>query len=124
MIKVLVIDDNADIRTTIKHMLGPLEASIAEAEDGVRGVASYRANPADVVILDIFMPEKDGIETLADLRRLTPGVPVIAISGGGSHGFTGVLKTASLMGAVCTLDKPFSQAQLLAAVESVLPKQA
>ena len=72
----------------------------------------------DLIVTDIYMPDKDGLEVIAEARRVCPGVPVIAVSS-----FTGardMLRTAKLLGAICTLQKPFTDQNLLQAVSQAL----
>ena len=83
-------------------------------------MAAYREAPADVVLLDMFMPEKDGLETLRELRQLDPKVRVIAMTGGGSYHNVGILKPAMLMGASKLLFKPITIGELKTAIEETL----
>jgi two-component system, chemotaxis family, chemotaxis protein CheY len=113
---VLVIEDEDYIRSLMREMLTPNGYEVREAENGVEGVKMYKQNPASVVLLDMFMPEKDGLETLRDLLRIDPRVRVVAMSGGGKHSHVQILKPASLMGAIHVLLKPFTRDDLLAAL--------
>ncbi len=80
----------------------------------------WRERPGDLVITDIHMPEKDGIETILELRELTPGLRIIAISGGLQTRHLDLLGDAMLLGAVLTVPKPFTLAEILAAVSQAL----
>lgn len=120
MPRILVIEDSADIRTLIAGMLKPLGFEVREAEDGVQGLQAYREAPADLVLLDMFMPEKDGLETLRELRQLDPGARVVAMTGGGTRNNVNILKSARLLGASALLLKPFTTAQLRAVVTETL----
>ena len=73
----------------------------------------------DVVVTDILMPEKDGIELLMELRERAPDLPVIAISGGGRISSLNYLETASAMGAVAVFNKPFNEKFLIEKIESL-----
>ena len=117
MPKVLVVDDEAPIRRLIRRTLERDGYEVEEAEDGAVALRRYRAAPADLVILDIFMPEKEGLETL---RELGPEAKVIAISGGGRAGNLLPLRSAQTFGALRTLTKPFEPSALLASVSDVL----
>lgn len=121
MAHVLVIDDNQDVRDLIQFILEGAGYSVELAPDGAAGLRSQRARPADVVITDIFMPNQDGLETIARLREEYPAVRVVAMSGGGGSGIKGggCLSTAREVGAHAVLPKPFDLDQLLRAVGDV-----
>ncbi len=91
-----------------------------EAAEGGEGVEVLKAQTVDMVLVDLFMPGKEGLETIMELRRLHPGIRIIAMSGGGTKGHMDVLKAAKLMGARRTLQKPFTREQLLEALETEL----
>lgn len=93
-----------------------------EARDGNEGLALHKEDPCDLVITDIIMPEKEGLETILEFRKADPCLPIIAISGGGRQGYSGYLEAAQPFGANRSLAKPFSQEDLLGAVESCLSK--
>lgn len=121
MVRVLVIDDNQDVRDLIQFILEGAGYAVELAPDGEAGLRSQRARPADVVITDIFMPNQDGLETIARLREEYPRVRVIAMSGGGGSAIKGgrYLSTAREIGAHVLLPKPFGLDQLLRAVGDV-----
>src|SRR5262249_45202368 len=79
--RVLVIDDEAAVRAAVCDVLSDVGCQVAEAGDGVAGVESLRQNAADAVVMDIYMPLRDGFETIRELRRVAPHVRIIAISG-------------------------------------------
>src|SRR5688500_6780699 len=83
-LKIQVIDDDEFIRLTIKSILKKYGCSISEAADGNIGVALYKREKPDIVITDMLMPDKEGIETISEIRAVNPKVKIIAISGGGS----------------------------------------
>src|SRR5687767_1549944 len=83
MARILVIDDDRDVRTLVLYELEAAGHEVRAASDGAQGMALQRALAADVVVTDIFMPEKEGIETICDLNAEFPQVKIIAISGGG-----------------------------------------
>ncbi len=120
MTTVLVIDDSVEIRELLQQMLKALGYNAREAEGGAQGLDSYQAAPADVVLLDMFMPDMDGLETLRKLRQIDPGVRIIAMTGGGAFHNVGILKPASLMGANRLLFKPIMLEELRNAVEAVM----
>ena len=80
----------------------------------------YRSDPADVVITDIVMPEKEGLETIQELRRDFPGAKIIAMSGGGRIGPKGYLKLAEKLGASRAFAKPFDRMEMVSAVDELL----
>ena len=118
---VLVIDDDPDIRLLLNDLLRSAGLTVALAGDGGEAIKQSQTDPADLVITDIFMPTKDGLETILELRRRIPGLPVIAMSGR-MIGRT-MLCIARHLGAVATLQKPFTREDLLAAVEKAVPSK-
>ncbi len=120
--RILVIDDEVSIRAALCATLGDAGYAVAEARDGAEGVAALRSEPAEAVVMDIYMPLKDGFETIRELRRVAPEVKIIAISGG-SRGDFDPLKAAELLGADRALRKPFGIDDVLAALTDVLPEE-
>lgn len=119
MARVLVIDDDSLMRDLIRIYLEQDGFEVIEAGDGQDGVSRYRQRPPDVVIVDIFMPRKDGIETIMDLRDLDPGAQILAISGGGELAGMEYLSYARSLGADNILPKPFKREELIAAVRKI-----
>ncbi len=117
--RVLVIDDNPDIRKTIQWLLEDEGFVVAVAENGREGLGLQRREPADIVVTDIFMPEQDGIETIWQLREEFPHVPIIVISGGGAAGKTDYSVVARELGARKTLRKPFNPQELIDIVRQI-----
>ena len=117
--RALIIDDSKAMRSILARMLRALEFEVVEAANGREGLALCAG--ADLVILDIFMPEKDGLEVLLELHRRRAGVKVIAISGGILPGTGDSLRASLHLGAAKTLQKPFTIEELMAAVNGVLP---
>jgi len=93
---------------------------VTEAGDGREAVKAYQAGRVDLVLLDMVMPEMDGVETLVALRRMDPRARVLAVSGGGSVDPSIYLDVARALGATQTLAKPFEAEDFLRAVESAL----
>lgn len=91
---------------------------VALAEDGKQGMKEHRATPADLVITDIFMPEKDGIEVIMELRRDFPKLLIIAMSGNPAG--MNLLNITQKLGVARILEKPFQPGELLTTVEDVL----
>ena len=117
---ILVIDDDENIRLLLRAILEPEGYQILEASDGDKGLKQYQKSPTDLVITDLIMPGKEGIETIRDLRREFPNVKIIAVSGGGRIGPDSYLKMAKGVGALRTLSKPIDRMGLLNAVEEVM----
>ncbi len=101
-----------------QEMLGKQGHEVVVAPNGEEGLAAYREEPADLVITDIYMPKKDGVETIRELREENPGLKVIAITG--VRGRFNRLPAAEYVGADRTLMKPFMMAELLDAVREAL----
>ncbi|PYP31469.1 MAG: response regulator [Gemmatimonadetes bacterium] len=118
--RVLVIDDDAMLRSAVRRILERAGYAVLEAGDGEAGLQLHQEQGADVVIVDIFMPERDGLELIRELRVVSPGAKIIAISGGGRSGKTDLLKDAAVFGAARILLKPFETTELLAAVRELL----
>jgi two-component system, chemotaxis family, chemotaxis protein CheY len=117
--RVLVIDDEAMIRTTLCAILTDAGCRVAAASDGVQAVEALRKDPADAVVVDIYMPQLDGFETIRQLRRVAPDAMIVAMSGG-SRGEFDPLRAAELLGADRSLRKPFSVEDVLTALKDVL----
>lgn len=117
---ILLMDDDEAVRNLLARALRESGYEVVEAGDGREGVRLFRTAPSDLVITDLVMPEKEGIETILELRQDFPDLKVIAISGGGEHGQQGYLQAARLLGANRTLSKPFQLDALLTAVREVL----
>lgn len=112
--KILLVDDDAATRLVASRILREAGYAVVTANDGRECLDLYRTSAADVVIMDVYMPHKDGLETLLELRREFPHASVIAISG--HRDMNLMLKAAKGLGAVRALTKPFEADMLLAAV--------
>ena len=117
--RVLVIEDDPEVRTYLVAVLSRSGHTVKQAANGKEGVQLFDSDPCDVVITDIIMPEKDGIETILDLRRTHPGLKVIAISGGGRSTPDNYLQSAKLLGADRAIRKPFTNEEILTAVDEL-----
>ncbi len=127
MKKILIIDDNSIVRTTISDIIKAHGYDTVEAESGAQGIQSQKDNPADLVISDLCMPEKSGIDTIRELRSQYPNLKIIAISGGpGSENVTGfsiyeqMLQAATQAGASKTLKKPIPAEELMNEIQALL----
>jgi CheY-like chemotaxis protein len=121
---ILVIDDDQAVRTAIKTVLEHEGFEVFVAEDGRTGLEAVQSMAFDVVIVDIFMPGMDGLETIKLFHVRAPRVPIIAISGfmfrDSSVPAPDFLGMATKLGAACALHKPFRPRELTQAVESCL----
>ncbi|MEK7725854.1 MAG: response regulator [Nitrospirota bacterium] len=121
MPSVLVVDDEDQIRQLIRETLEQAGYDVQEASNGKQGLERYRTTPADLVIMDILMPDQDGLESIMTLRREFPASRVIAITGGSDMiGILNFLDVAKMLGARRTLQKPFDMQTLLDAAQSEL----
>lgn len=120
MPRILVIDDESLIRSTVVTILTREGFSVEEASDGEAGIAMFHTNPPDLVITDIFMPNKDGIEIVMELKRSYPRTKIIAMTGGGQTRMMEIASAAKLLGADHILHKPFESESLLEAVNAAL----
>jgi DNA-binding response OmpR family regulator len=119
MAKILVIDDDDRLRRMIGRALRRGGHEVAEAEDGVAGLRLFHADRPDIIVIDIVMPGKEGIETIGDLRRESLSLPILAMSGG-SAGSEAYLRFAHMLGADVTLAKPFRPEHLLHEIGKLL----
>jgi len=120
MARILVIDDDEDIRETVRRVLDSRGHSVELASDGSLGIAALAQHAPDLVITDVFMPRQDGVETLLELRKAFPRLKVIAMSGGSGNGVINLLDDMELLGADRTIPKPFTPKELIATVNAVL----
>jgi CheY-like chemotaxis protein len=122
---ILVVDDDAGVRRSVERVLQSRGHQVLLAADGGEGLRTWRERGADLVVLDIHMPNTDGIEVLVQLRGLAPRLPVIVISGGVQTRNLDLLADAKLLGASAVLQKPFTLDEILGAVDrAVRPSDA
>ncbi|MEP6662970.1 MAG: response regulator [Verrucomicrobiota bacterium] len=122
MARILIIDDNTQLREMLNMVLTQAGHQVVEASGGEMGVQLYKQNPADVVVLDILMPEKGGLETIEELKKDFPDVKLIGISGGFQKKTDVNNSLAELLGVERTLAKPFAAEELLKIINSILEK--
>lgn len=120
MASILIIDDDNLLRRTLVRALSSEGHAVREAPHGGVGLELYRAERSDLVITDLVMPEREGIETIRELRRMYPGVTIVAISGGVPGTFVDMLPIAKQLGANFVLPKPFELNTFLAVVKRAL----
>ncbi len=120
MAKILIIDDEDQVRAFMRKILQHSGHEVIEASNGKMGMQLYSANPTDLIITDLIMPEKEGIETILEIKTNNPKAKIIAISGGGQLMAEDYLCLAKGLGAVSTLSKPFSRDKMMKVVNEAL----
>jgi len=120
MARILVIDDDVLVLDMLYESLTREGYDVLRASNGDEGMRLYREEPVDLIITDIFMPEKEGIETIIELRQDFPNVKIIAISGGGRIGTKDYLQMAKIFGVQRTFTKPVAREQLLDAIKELI----
>jgi CheY-like chemotaxis protein len=124
--RILIVEDDDSIRRAMVTVLGRAGYRVREASSGQEATRMWKEEECDLVLTDIHMPDKDGIEMMRELRELKPELPIIAVSGSGERTCRALLSGANINGAIRTLDKPFKIAELLDCVgqllESVAPR--
>ncbi len=121
MSAILVVDDERQVLDVLSEMLRLEGHEVATAENGLIATEQVLEKQFDLVIADLIMPVKEGIETISDIRAHDAGLPIIAISGGGRAGPYDQLETAEHVGANATLAKPFARQELIDTVDALLP---
>lgn len=120
MPRILVVDDDPQVRSLLGKILEREGYDVTTAADGQEAVTAYESDPYDLVITDLVMPEKEGIETFNELRSFDPDVKVVAISGGGRIGAQDYLAWARACGVSHTFAKPIDREKLLNVVEELV----
>lgn len=118
--RILVVDDDASIRRTLNILLTKAGYEVIQASDGFEAIRLWRDRGGDLVITDLHMPQKDGIETIIELLSHSPGIRIIAMSGGGQTKRLDLLGNMALLGSVLTIEKPFTLAEMMAVVGRAL----
>ncbi len=123
MPRILIVDDDDQVRTMLSKVLLQRGFQVSEAVNGLNISEKIQDQPADVVILDIVMPEREGLETLMEIKQKNPGQKIIAISGGDPNipEYLGdSLKAAQVLGADHVLQKPFEHKLLLDCIKKLM----
>ena len=125
MTRILVIDDDMQMRQMLRQTLERQGYEVIDASDGREGIRLYRQVPTDLIITDIIMPGKEGVETIIELKRDFPDVKIIAISGG-SRGLDAknCLSYVKGLGVSHVFTKPFDREELLEAILELLATAA
>jgi DNA-binding NtrC family response regulator len=120
MQRILIIDDDHHILLMVKKMLERAGYEVDLASNGEQGLELFKKIRADLVITDIIMPEKEGLETIREMKKMQSDLKIIAMSGGGKISADNYLETARIFGASMVLEKPFSQNTMVDAVNQLL----
>ncbi|MHB2156604.1 response regulator [Caldithrix abyssi] len=120
MKKILVVDDDDLIRDLLFEILEDKGYKVFEAENGNRAIQLLKTERFDLIITDIIMPDKEGIETIIDIKKRLPHAKIIAMSGGGQLDATSYLSVAKKLGVQHTISKPFDPGKLIALIEDLL----
>ena len=120
MSRILVIDDEQMIRQTLRSILERAGHSVLDAANGREGMRLWRDEPVDVVVTDIYMPEKDGVQVLLEMKHVARKPKIIAMSGGGQKGLLDWRTSALELGADGVLLKPFEERTVLFTIQEVL----
>ena len=120
MARILVADDDTEVRDMICQILEREGHETVAVSNGLEAEQAYGREPTDIIITDIIMPDKEGLETVWEMRRDYPNCKIIAISGGGRVDPRDYLRSALALGADRALPKPFERRDLLDLVDELL----
>lgn len=120
MANILLVDDDAEFLKTLTKVLQAAQHTVTSVSNGSLALKQFKNGSFDLVITDLVMPEKEGIEIIISLEEIAPRVKIIAMSGGGRGNPGNYLAMAAKLGADKTLAKPFKKAELLAAVDQLV----
>jgi DNA-binding response OmpR family regulator len=123
MARILIIDDNENVNTMLQQVLSSKGYEVESVTSGEHGLSFLEVNIFDLIITDIIMPGKEGLEMILEIRKKNTIVPIIAISGGGKIGPELYLEMAHVFGAAYTFQKPFNIESFLEAVRECLLKK-
>jgi CheY-like chemotaxis protein len=129
MARILVIDDDGLVRDSLRAVLQLEGHTVLVAADGDEGLRQCREQAIDLVLCDIFMPGREGIETVKEIRRMTADLPIVTMTGGArvvpsasDRGQTDYLQMSRLVGATATITKPFRHRELIALIDRCLER--
>ncbi len=120
MARILIIDDDVNFLKMLRQMLERAGHTVIGAANGKIGAKLFRDERTELIITDIFMPEKDGIELIRELKKEFPTVRIISMSGGGRKSEFAFLKIAETFGADRSLSKPFERQEVLEAIQELV----
>ena len=120
--RILVVEDDPSTQRALATILRQEGYPVLQARDGAEAIRLWRDSGADLVLMDLVMPDKDGIETIVELRASDPDIRIIAMSGGAGidNPRVDMLGDAKMLGAMLTIDKPFTPAEVIAVVRRAL----
>jgi CheY-like chemotaxis protein len=121
MARILIIDDDLQIRVALRHLLSSNGHDVEEAVNGEDGIVCYQEHPADLVILDIMMPGINGLEVIEILQKDFPKVRIVTLSAAHQVGRANLLPASILLGALRAVRKPFESEYLLSVIDELLP---
>jgi CheY-like chemotaxis protein len=119
--RILIVDDDPSVLRSLQRLLSRHGYQVLEARDGNEAIRLWRDQGADLVITDLHMPQKDGIQTIIELLSHTPGIRIIAMSGGGQTKRLDLLGNATMLG-VLTIEKPFTLLEMMTVVDQAFLK--
>ncbi len=117
--KILVIEDDKMSRVMLCRVLRSKKYATLEASNGVTGLQLCKAEKPDLILMDILMPEKEGLETIMEIRAVDAKVPIVAMSGSGNAHELNYLQMAGKLGASRTIAKPFRPDEILSLMASL-----
>lgn len=121
MAEILVVDDETPVLQLITEILSQDGHKVTQANNGVDGIEKYQKGSFEIVITDLVMPEKSGLDLIMELRKINPDIKILAISGGGGiQGRFDYLPIAKLVGAVIIIKKPFQISEIREAIATLL----
>jgi len=120
MSNILLVDDDDQLRPLMRLVLERAGYSVREAHNGTDAMTQFTQHPADLVITDLIMPDKEGLALILELRRINRKIKIVAMSGGGRVNPKDYLEVAKKFGANLALNKPFSNSELIHAVRQAL----
>ncbi|MCA1757264.1 MAG: response regulator [Bacteroidales bacterium] len=123
MAKILIIDDETAIAMMLKRLVEKSGHMVEIAVNGKEGMEVFDTFNPDLLITDIVMPEKEGLEIIFDLRRKNPNLKIVAISGGGRFQYEGYLKSAKHLGADLAFQKPLDLKEFMASITGLLNEE-
>lgn len=120
MAKILLVDDDDLVRTSLTFALEDAGFTVVPAVNGDEALLALQRDSFDLVVLDMLMPEREGIETIREIRKEWRAVPILAISGGDKTGWSDFLRMATMLGANDTMAKPFTATEFVQRVSRLL----
>jgi len=118
-LKILVIDDDDLVRLTLAKLLQKQGGSVLEAKNGAVGIEIFKKNTPHIVLTDMLMPEKEGLETISELKSIQPSIKIIAMSSGGASHNMSFLQLAQRIGADKTISKPIKPDELIKTIKDL-----